>query len=112
MRAVIRQQRTEAKMGEQMENKELKIKVIGIGGAGNNIVNSMNENKLDGVELYVANTDRQVLEKADVQNRIYLGDNYNGAGGDPENGRIAAEKTYANRPQRRTLPVNQRRISI
>ena len=42
MRAVIRQQRTEAKMGEQMENKELKIKVIGIGGAGNNIVNSMN----------------------------------------------------------------------
>lgn len=95
MRAVIRQQRTEAKMGEQMENKELKIKVIGIGGAGNNIVNSMNENKLDGVELYVANTDRQVLEKADVQNRIYLGDNYNGAGGDPENGRIAAEKTYA-----------------
>ena len=95
MRAVIRQQRTEAKMGEQMENKELKIKVIGIGGAGNNIVNSMNENKLDGVELYVANTDRQVLEKADVQNRIYLGDNYNGAGGDPENGRIAAGKTYA-----------------
>ena len=78
-----------------MENKEMNIKVIGIGGAGNNIVNSMNENKLDGVELYVANTDRQVLEKADVQNRIYLGDNYNGAGGDPENGRIAAEKTYA-----------------
>lgn len=39
-----------------MESKDLKIKVIGIGGAGNNIVNSMNENKLDGVELYVANT--------------------------------------------------------
>ena len=45
-----------------MENKELRIKVIGIGGAGNNIVNCMNENKLDGVELYAANTDRQVLD--------------------------------------------------
>ena len=67
MRSVIRQLRSRNHKGEQMENKELKIKVIGIGGAGNNIVNSMNENKLDGVELYVANTDRQVLEKAEVQ---------------------------------------------
>ena len=33
-----------------MESKDLKIKVIGIGGAVNNIVNSMNENKLDEVE--------------------------------------------------------------
>ena len=57
-----------------MESKDLKIKVIGSGGAGNNIVNSMNENKLDGVELYVANTDRQVLEKAEVQNRICRGE--------------------------------------
>ena len=78
-----------------MENKELRIKVIGIGGAGNNIVNCMNENKLDGVELYAANTDRQVLDASDVENRIYLGEDYHGAGGDPENGRIAAKKTYA-----------------
>lgn len=78
-----------------MENKELKIKVIGIGGAGNNIVNSMNENKLDGVELYVANTDRQVLDASPVANKIYLGEQYNGAGGNPENGRVAAEKTFA-----------------
>ena len=45
------------------EDDLVRIKVIGVGGGGNNAVNRMVEEGLEGVEFYVANTDLQVLKR-------------------------------------------------
>jgi cell division protein FtsZ len=73
------------------------IKVVGVGGAGNNAVNRMTDNKLDGVELWVANTDAQVLVHSKCQRRLILGYDVTkglGAGANPEVGRLAAENSH------------------
>ncbi len=74
-------------------NQVAKIKVFGIGGAGNNAVNRMVQEGVQGVEFYVANTDLQVLDISPVANKIILGKDGLGAGGNPENGRRAALET-------------------
>ncbi len=69
------------------------IKVIGLGGAGNNAVNRMIEAGLEGVEFIAANTDAQVLAKSYADTRIQLGDKLTrglGAGADPAIGEKAA----------------------
>ena len=68
-----------------------KIKVIGVGGGGNNAVNRMIESGVKGVEFIVANTDLQVLNSSKAEVRIQLGSTGLGAGADPEVGRRAAE---------------------
>ncbi len=75
------------------------MKVVGVGGGGNNAVNRMIEEKLDGVEFIAINTDRQVLygdagSKADV--KIQIGEKLTrglGAGANPEIGKKAAEES-------------------
>ena len=70
------------------------IKVIGVGGAGNNAVNQMVKQHIEGVEFWAANTDAQVLYSLDVENKITLGEKITkglGAGARPEIGRQAAE---------------------
>ena len=69
------------------------IKVIGLGGAGNNAVNRMIEAGLSGVEFIAANTDAQVLAKSLADHRIQLGEKLTrglGAGANPETGEQAA----------------------
>jgi cell division protein FtsZ len=69
------------------------IKVIGIGGAGNNAVNNMIKAGIEGVEFIAANTDSQALQKSLAPIKIQLGSNLTrglGAGGNPEVGRKAA----------------------
>ena len=68
-----------------------KIKVIGVGGGGNNAVNRMIESGVKGVEFIVANTDLQVLNSSKAEIKIQLGSTGLGAGADPEVGRRAAE---------------------
>ena len=68
-----------------------KIKVIGVGGGGNNAVNRMIESGVKGVEFIVANTDLQVLNSSKAEVKIQLGSTGLGAGADPEVGRRAAE---------------------
>ena len=68
-----------------------KIKVIGVGGGGNNAVNRMIESGVKGVEFIVANTDRQVLNSSKADVKIQLGKTGLGAGADPEVGKKAAE---------------------
>ena len=73
--------------------QQAKIKVIGVGGAGGNAVNTMITNKVEGVEFYTANTDVQALEKSMAQTVIQLGKDVTrglGAGANPEKGREAA----------------------
>ena len=69
------------------------IKVIGVGGAGNNAVNRMIESGLKGVDFIVANTDLQVLNNSLAPLKLQLGVELTdglGAGANPEIGREAA----------------------
>ncbi len=69
------------------------IKVIGIGGAGGNAVNTMIRRKMRGsVDFIVANTDRQALAHNEAGTQIQLGSNGLGAGGKPEVGASAANE--------------------
>ncbi|CAN5166611.1 cell division protein FtsZ [soil metagenome] len=73
-----------------------KIKVIGVGGAGGNTVNSIIEAGCDGVECVVVNTDAQALESSKAQTKIRLGARTAkgmGAGANPDAGKRAAEET-------------------
>ena len=70
-----------------------KIKVIGVGGGGNNAVNRMIESGVGGVEFIVANTDLQVLNVSKAETKIQIGKELTeglGAGANPEIGREAA----------------------
>lgn len=70
-----------------------KIKVIGVGGGGNNAVNRMIESGVKGVDFIVANTDLQVLNTSKAPIKIQLGAELTkglGAGANPEVGREAA----------------------
>ena len=69
------------------------IKVVGVGGGGNNAVDHMIEAGIAGVEFWVANTDVQMLSKSRANNRIILGETITkglGAGANPSVGREAA----------------------
>ncbi|MCA9765840.1 MAG: cell division protein FtsZ [Carnobacterium sp.] len=72
------------------------IKVIGVGGAGNNAVNRMIDEDVKGVEFIVANTDVQALAGSNAEVKIQLGPKLTrglGAGANPEIGRKAAEES-------------------
>ena len=86
-------------MSEELGFEQVaRIKVIGVGGGGNNAVNRMVEEGVAGVEFYVANTDLQVLKRSPVTNKIELGRDLTkglGAGGEPEIGKKAALESEA-----------------
>jgi cell division protein FtsZ len=69
---------------------DAKIKVIGVGGAGCNAVNTMIASGLERVEFIAINTDMQALGIARAQHKIRIGKNGLGAGADPQMGREAA----------------------
>ncbi len=74
------------------------IKVIGVGGAGNNVVNRMVKSNVKGVDFISVNTDRQALEISSATYKIQIGEKLTGgkgAGSDPEMGRKSAEESRA-----------------
>jgi cell division protein FtsZ len=74
------------------------IKVMGVGGGGNNAINHMYNQNIEGVSFVVLNTDRQQLNESPVPNRVLLGPNTThglGAGNVPEVARRAAEESEA-----------------
>ncbi|MBQ9354965.1 MAG: cell division protein FtsZ [Clostridia bacterium] len=82
-------------VAEEMEDV-VQIKVVGVGGGGGNAVNRMVAAGVRGVEFVAVNTDKAALflSKADV--KIQIGDKTTagmGAGGNPDNGRAAAEES-------------------
>jgi cell division protein FtsZ len=73
-----------------------RIRVVGIGGSGNNAVNHMINSKVKGVEFVAINTDAQDLHRSLAKRKIHIGKNLTrglGAGMNPELGRRAAEET-------------------
>jgi len=72
-----------------------RIKVIGIGGSGNSVVNRMVEAGLRGVEFLAINTDAQALHGSHADKKIHIGKSLTkglGAGSDPEIGKKSAEE--------------------
>ena len=72
------------------------IKVIGIGGAGNNAVNRMVDSGIKGVEFITVNTDRQALLLSKAPSKIQIGEKITrglGAGANPDIGAQAAEES-------------------
>jgi cell division protein FtsZ len=75
--------------------KIVRIKVVGVGGAGGNAINRMIEEKMTGVDFIAINTDLQVLEKNKATQKLQIGRNLTrglGSGGVPEVGRKAIEE--------------------
>ena len=76
------------------------IKVIGVGGGGNNAVNRMiqfGQADSDAVEYWTINTDIQALDASLSPNRLGIGAGTSrglGAGGNPDMGALAAEESY------------------
>ena len=72
-----------------------KIKVVGVGGAGNNAVNRMIDENVEGVELIAINTDKQALSLSRATTKIQIGEKLTkglGAGSRPEVGANAVEE--------------------
>ncbi len=73
-----------------------KIIVVGVGGAGNNAVNRMIDEKIDGVEFIGVNTDKQALQLCKAPRLLQIGEKLTkglGAGAKPEIGEKAAEES-------------------
>ena len=83
----------------QQHTKDLiKIKVLGIGGGGNNAVNQMIKSKIEGAEYYLINTEKQILDKANTNGCriLQIGKETAqglGAGANPEVGEKAARES-------------------
>ncbi len=79
------------------ENDNLvSIKVVGVGGGGNNAVNRMIQSNVRGVEFIAVNTDKQALGRSTAGKKITLGDKItkgHGAGANPDIGARAAEES-------------------
>ncbi len=77
-----------------MADRNIAIKLIGVGGAGSNAVDCLKMENLDRLQLAVVNTDHQALSSSPVQDKVLIGMSVTrglSAGGDPELGREAAE---------------------
>ena len=82
----------------EFQERVVKIKVIGVGGAGNNVINRMIDAGVDGVEFVVINTDKQDLNKSICRNKVQIGEKLTGgmgAGSKPEIGQKSAEESRA-----------------
>jgi cell division protein FtsZ len=83
----------------EIDNESLnfaQIKVIGVGGGGNNAVNRMIDENLQGVEFIAVNTDKQDLYASKAENKIQIGEKLTrglGAGANPDIGEQAAQES-------------------
>lgn len=87
---------------EQIAEDIVKIMVVGVGGAGNNVVNRIvKDSASDKIHAYrsiqyvIVNTDKQALLHSSLENKVLIGETTKGqgAGSDPEKGRRAAEES-------------------
>ena len=80
----------------ETDNNNAIIKVIGVGGGGNNAVNRMIREELKGIEFISINTDKQALLSSMAENQVQIGEKLTrglGAGAKPEVGKKAAEES-------------------
>ncbi len=80
---------------ELMQDKEFLVKVIGVGGAGSNVLDQIAIDGMDDAELICMNTDVRTLKASTAHSRVQIGKQLTrglGAGGDPELGILASEE--------------------
>ena len=85
-------------MSEALQERVVKIKGIGFGGAGNIVINRMIDAGVGGGDFVVVNTDKQDLNKSVCKNKIQIGEKLTGgmgAGSKPEIGKKSAEESRA-----------------
>jgi cell division protein FtsZ len=85
-------------MTESYPERVVTIKVVGVGGAGNNVVNRMIEAGVQGVDFIAVNTDKQDLNKSKANEKVQIGEKLTGgmgAGSKPEIGKKSAEESRA-----------------
>src|SRR3989344_3897315 len=93
---MIRNSMQAAQSVPQQEVGKANIKVIGVGGAGNNMVNWLYKKGVKGAEVIACNTDQQHLQITDADRKFLLGKNVTrglGCGGFPEKGSEAAKES-------------------
>ena len=82
---------------EDMEYEQFaKIRVVGVGGGGNNSIDHMVANKVNGVDFVAVNTDVQALKKSTANDKLQIGTKLTkglSSGGNPEMGRKSAEES-------------------
>lgn len=96
-RIALVQKKAKPKLREKKasSNKNICVKIIGVGGAGGNVVSRMKEKKIEGVEFIAINTDIQGLQHTKSDLKIQIGKETCrglGAGMDPARGRASAEE--------------------
>ena len=82
---------------EEDEKKQADIRIIGVGGAGNNMIETMINEGIKGVEFIAINTDHQALESSSAKKKIQIGSQLTkglGAGANPEVGQRASVESY------------------
>ncbi|MEK6935079.1 MAG: cell division protein FtsZ [Nanoarchaeota archaeon] len=92
IRDALEQQR---EMGPELKVGKANIKVIGVGGAGSNMINWLHKKGVDGAEIIGVNTDKQHLDIISADHKILIGKELTrglGCGGFPEKGREAARE--------------------
>jgi len=93
--------KNEERMNTNMEEStvgQAKIKVIGVGGAGGNMVNWLYNKGIKGAEILACNTDQQHLDMTDADKKFLIGKDSTkglGAGGWPEKGAEAAQESIS-----------------
>jgi len=96
---IIKRSKPKKKKKEEKKNfltKNIQIKIVGVGGAGGNVVTRMKEKKIEGVEFVTINTDLQGLHNTKSDIKLQIGKEVCrglGAGMDPTRGREAAEES-------------------
>ncbi len=85
-------------MENELQSGVANIKVVGVGGGGNSVVNRMVDANLKGVEFIAINTDKQALGLSKASRKIQIGEKLTrglGAGANPEVGKCSAEESKA-----------------
>lgn len=91
----FKEEKTLLEIKSNDEKTPARILVIGVGGAGNNAVNRMIDENVEGVELIAINTDKQILSQSRATTKIQIGEKLTkglGAGAKPEIGASAVEE--------------------
>ena len=85
-------------MENELQSSVANIKVVGVGGGGNSVVNRMVEANLRGIEFIAINTDKQALAVSKASRKIQIGEKLTrglGAGANPDIGKCSAEESKA-----------------
>ena len=99
IKKIVKKSKEKKKKKEEKKNfltKNIQIKIVGVGGAGGNVVTRMKEKRIEGVEFVTINTDLQGLHNTKSDIKLQIGKEVCrglGAGMDPTRGREAAEES-------------------